>query len=242
MIIALGNSTVEIIPVIDLKSGRVVRARMGRRDEYRPIETPLARTSGAVDVVGGLLSLYPFRRLYVADLDAIESIGDNNSSLERLRLAYPDLLLWVDNGVRDLSAARDWLAAGWGDLVLGSETQKDGDVVRRLADDPRIVLSLDFRSDAFQGPAELLANPDLWPQRIIAMTLARVGSGAGPDFNRLGALRRAASGRKLYAAGGVRDIADIKTLAKADIAGALVATSLHDGRLGAQDIARAQEL
>jgi HisA/HisF family protein len=242
MIIALGNSTVEIIPVIDLKGGRVVRARMGRRDEYRPIETPLARTSGAVEVVGGLLSLYPFRRLYVADLDAIESIGDNNSTLERLRLVYPDLSLWVDNGVRDLRAARDWLAEEWGALVLGSETQKDADVVRGLADDRRVVLSLDFRGDAFQGPAELLANPDLWPQRIIAMTLARVGSGAGPDINRLGALRRAAPSRKLYAAGGVRDIADIETLAQAEIAGALVATSLHDGRLGAQDIARAQEL
>ena len=147
----------EIIPVIDLKGGCVVRARLGRRDEYRPIETPLSRTSGAVDIVAGLLSLYPFQRLYVADLDAIESTGDNNRILERLRVVFPDLSLWVDNGVRDLGAARAWLGAEWGDLVLGSETQKDAHDAHALASDPRIVLSLDFRGDAFQGPSELLA-------------------------------------------------------------------------------------
>ena len=53
----------------------------------------------------------------------------------------------------------------------------------------RIVLSLDFRGDAFQGPQEILAEPALWPQRVIVMTLARVGSGAGPDLERLAAIR-----------------------------------------------------
>ena len=36
------------------------------------------------------------------------------------------------------------------------------------------------------------------------MTLARVGSGSGPDIDRLAALRHAAPARKLYAAGGVQ--------------------------------------
>jgi hypothetical protein len=62
----------EIIPVIDLKGGLVVRARMGQRDQYRPIETPLSPTSHPADVVQGLMSVFPFRTLYVADLDAIE--------------------------------------------------------------------------------------------------------------------------------------------------------------------------
>ena len=70
------------------------------------------------------------------------------------------------------------------------------------------------------------------------MTLARVGSGAGPDMGRLAALRRAAPDRRLYAAGGVRDLADVQALARADIAGALVASALHDERLTAGDIAR----
>jgi HisA/HisF family protein len=233
---------VEIIPVLDLKRGHVVRARLGRRDDYRPIETPLSASSNPVDVARGLLSLHPFRTLYIADLDAIESKGNNDDSLERLREAFAGLSLWIDNGVGDLGVARKWLAAGLGDLVLGSESQRDLRVTQALADDPRVVLSLDFRGETFQGPQALLADPSLWPRRVIAMTLARVGSGAGPDVDRLAALRAAAPDRKFYAAGGVRDIGDIETLARANVAGALIATSLHDGRLGAGEIVRAQSL
>src|SRR5262249_21171637 len=115
----------EIIPVLDLKQGAVVRARMGRRDEYRPIETPLAPTSDPVDVARGLLAVHRFATLYVADLDAIAGRGDNDPELERLRAAFPQLTLWVDNGICDCRSAEDWLAAGLGQLVLGSETQRD---------------------------------------------------------------------------------------------------------------------
>ena len=68
------------------------------------------------------------------------------------------------------------------------------------------------------------------------MTLARVGSGAGPDLDRLRAIREIAAGRDIYAAGGVRDSADLAVLKRAGISGALVATSLHDGRLTGSDL------
>jgi phosphoribosylformimino-5-aminoimidazole carboxamide ribotide isomerase len=233
---------VEIIPVIDLQRGQVVRARLGRRDEYRPIETPLSATSDPVDVARGLLSLHPFQTLYLADLDAIESVGQNDGHIERLRASFPQVSLWVDNGADELAHARGWLDSGLGNLVIGSESQVDLELILALADDPRVVLSLDFRGEAFQGPPELIADPRLWPERVIAMTLSKVGSGAGPDLGRLGALRAAATTRSLHAAGGVRDMADMESLARLGIAGALVSTSLHDGRLTASDIARARSL
>jgi uncharacterized protein related to proFAR isomerase len=71
----------EVIPVIDLKDGVVVHARMGMRSAYAPIETPLSPTSQPNDVARGMLSIFPFRKLYVADLDAIEHKGDNNAAL-----------------------------------------------------------------------------------------------------------------------------------------------------------------
>ena len=43
--------------------------------------------------------------------------------------------------------------------------------------------------------------------------------------------------RRLYAAGGVRGLADLTGLAQVGAAGALVATALHDGSLSAADIA-----
>src|SRR4051794_1159067 len=49
------TQSMEIIPVIDLKDGTVVRARMGRRDQYQPIVTPLSPTSDPLDVARALL-------------------------------------------------------------------------------------------------------------------------------------------------------------------------------------------
>lgn len=227
----------EIIPVIDLQSGTVVHARMGRRDEYGPIRTTLSATSEPVDVARGLLSVHPFTTLYIADLDAIERRGDNRASLEDLKAAFPHLVLWVDNGVARLAEAEQWLATGLGHLVVGSETQTDAALVRRFTEDRRVVLSLDFRGAAFQGPHELLADTACWPGKVIAMTLARVGSGAGPDLELLARVRDAGAPRMIYAAGGVRDAADLAALERAGIAGTLVASSLHDGRLTGADIA-----
>jgi phosphoribosylformimino-5-aminoimidazole carboxamide ribotide isomerase len=226
----------EIIPVIDLKGGVVVRARMGQRDQYRPIETPLSPSSDPVDVVRGLLSVSAFRTLYVADIDAIERRGDARDALMRVKSAFAQLDVWVDNGLADADSARAFLDDGSDHLVLGSEAQTDHLLVENLRDEPRVILSLDFRGDTFIGPPSLLATPAVWPRRIIVMTLARVGSAAGPDFEKLGAIHRLSGRRRVYAAGGLRHAGDLDELKNAGITGVLVASALHDGRLTRADI------
>jgi len=230
---------VNILPVLDLLGGVVVRAQMGERNRYQPIVSPLSPTSDPVDVMRGLLSVHPFTTVYLADLDAIQGTGGNDQALHRLRAEFPALTLWVDNGVAGVDSAQRWLDAGLGQLVVGSESQKDMTLVRHMAGDSRAVLSLDFRGDAFQGPPALLGEVEAWPRTLIVMTLARVGSGTGPDLDRLCSIRDVAAGRDVYAAGGVRDASDLAVLRRAGIAGALVATSLHDGRLRGSDIAAA---
>ncbi|MGA9193715.1 MAG: HisA/HisF-related TIM barrel protein [Pseudolabrys sp.] len=226
----------EIIPVIDLKDGIVVHARMGRRELYRPIQTPFARTSDPIDVVAGVMSIYPFATFYIADLDAIGGSGSNHAAIVRVRQAFPQVTFWLDNGIADLDTATTWLQQGLGHLVLGSETQADTAIVCRVSEDPRFVLSLDFREGEFQGPSTLLTQADCWPQRVIVMTLDRVGSQSGPDLERLRTIKAAAEERSIYAAGGVRDARDLRALANAGIAGALVASSLHNGRITTADI------
>jgi phosphoribosylformimino-5-aminoimidazole carboxamide ribotide isomerase len=228
----------EIVPVIDLKGGAVVRAVGGERASYRPIETPLSPTSDPVDVVAGLLRLFPFRTLYCADLDAIEGRGGSHGPLRRIKAAFPSLALWLDDGCAGAASAGGFLEENPGDhLIIGSESLRDGAVLDGLRAHPRVLLSLDFRGDAFQGPPEVLGRPQLWPDRVIVMTLARVGSGDGPDRDRLSAVRALAGPRRVYAAGGVRNIGDLRVLAADGVAGALVASALHDRRLGADDLA-----
>jgi HisA/HisF family protein len=228
----------DVIPVLDLKGGVVVHARMGMRSQYRPIDTPLSLSSRPIDIARGLLSVHPFTAFYIADLDAIERHADNNAALMELKKAFPDLVFWVDNGVADLGSAMRWLDAGIGCLVIGSETQSNGGLISHFQHDERVVLSLDFRGDAFMGPPALLGDADAWPAHIIVMTLARVGSAVGPDMARLAVIKASAPGKRVYAAGGVRGADDLAALAAAGISGALVATCLHNGALTGAQIAR----
>ena len=144
--------------------------------------------------------------------------------------------MWIDNGAADGAALEAVIAADLGTPVIGSELQHDCALIARHEDSREPVLSLDFRGDAFQGPDEILAEPALWPRRVIVMTLARVGSGAGPDLQRLAAIRAIAGGREIHAAGGVRDAADLKALKAAGAAGALIATALHERRIVSADL------
>ncbi len=226
----------QVIPVIDLMGGVVVRARMGDRASYQPLESPLSRTSDPVAVVNGLLSVYPFSTLYAADLDAIQANGENIPTLRRIRAEFPALQMWVDNGGADPAALEALIGADLGAPVIGSESQRNSALIAQHRGSRRIILSLDFRGDAFQGPGQILAEPALWPRRIIVMTLARVGSAAGPDLARFAAIRSIAGGREIYAAGGVRDTTDLLALKAAGASGALIATALHERRIVGADL------
>jgi len=231
-------TTFSIVPVLDLKAGRVVHARAGERAGYLPIRSRLAESSDVFAVAEGLMSLAVFRRLYIADLDAIEGCGDHATLIARLRQRHPDVELWVDCGIKTPAAAL--ALAGTGVIpVLGSESFAGAELVGTILAQlgaRGCVLSLDYRGDRFVGPPALERNTELWPARVIVMSLSRVGTSAGPDFERLLGTRKYASDRRVFAAGGVRDRADIDHLAAAGITGALVATALHDGRLSAEAI------
>jgi phosphoribosylformimino-5-aminoimidazole carboxamide ribotide isomerase len=172
----------------------------------------------------------------VADLDSILRRGDNCRTLRRLRTAFPALRLWIDNGVDDPTALAAILDGDLGVPVLGSESQRDGALIAAHRGSDRVVLSLDFRNERFVGPCGVLQSPDTWPNRIIVMNLARVGGDAGPDFDRLRAIRAIAGAHAVFAAGGLRDGRDLAEFKALGCAGALVATALHDGRLKRMDL------
>jgi phosphoribosylformimino-5-aminoimidazole carboxamide ribotide isomerase len=226
----------DVTPVIDIKNGQVVHAQGGRRDSYRPIQTPLSPTSAPADVAAGLLRLAPFRKLYIADLDAIEGRAPNDTAIDLIARAVPGVELWVDNGIAGEDAAFGWLERCAHCLVVGSESQTGLETIQALRGEPRVLLSLDFRGDIFQGPAMLLDDPASWPARVIVMTLARVGGAAGPDTERVASIVAKAQGRQVFGAGGVRYDADIGSLEAAGAAGVLVATALHTGALSSAEL------
>jgi phosphoribosylformimino-5-aminoimidazole carboxamide ribotide isomerase len=77
---------------------------------------------------------------------------------------------------------------------------------------------------------------------LIVIDLARVGRGRGIDSDLLARIRSTTPGLTLVAGGGVRGWDDLVHIAKAGCDAALVATALHDGRIGATEIAAARDL
>ncbi|MCB1484070.1 MAG: nickel transporter [Hyphomicrobiaceae bacterium] len=223
----------EVVPVIDVARGEVVRGVKGDRASYKRIVTPLTKSAEPAEVAGALMGLYPFRKIYVADLDGIEGRGRNVHLVPSLSAALGQSEIWIDAGVTSPKAARAVLAAPVTTLIVGSESvEQAGEFSDIAAESPqRTILSLDFRGDEFMGPRRLLEDASVWPDRVIVMTLARVGSEEGPDLARVGEIIARAGRRKVYAAGGVRDAADLVAVKAVGAAGVLVASALHSGRI-----------
>jgi phosphoribosylformimino-5-aminoimidazole carboxamide ribotide isomerase len=229
---------VDVIPVIDVAHGRVVRAVKGKRSGYLPIETPLSPSCEPADVAMGLAKVFPFQKLYVADLDGIEGRGRNTHLVQILSKVLPRAEIWIDAGTGSRSGARSVLAAPVATLVVGTESIETVRVWEEIsAEAPsRTVLSLDFRHGEFMGPEAMLSDSSLWPSRVVVMTLDRVGANNGPDIDRLEGIVSRSKGRLVYAAGGVRDRRDLAEIQKVVVAGALIASALHSGKISADDI------
>lgn len=221
----------QIIPVIDIRMGKVVHARGGCRARYPELESVLTRSSSPAQVLADLLAWHIFPVVYIADLDAIESGQVELARYTALLQRFPELDIWLDTGIRTRSDyAR---VAGLPRLhpVLGSETLMETDLLQA-----RCVLSLDRRQGQVLGEPSLPGKPAGWPENVIAMDLDAVGAAHGPDYGWLSRLRSARADVALYAAGGIRDMADLRRLQQMGLSGVLLASALHDGRLSRMDI------
>lgn len=228
-----------VVPVVDLRRGRVVHARRGERSQYAPIVSTLTASTRPVQVVAALLRLHPFHTLYVADLDAIEGRGDHCAVIDDIARRHPRLELWVDAGLASAEDWERWPLRGRARLVLGSESQRDMSLYDRLRTDgatPAPVVSLDFRQGSYIGPPALFTEAMDAETELLVMHLDRVGAGLGPDYALLDRILSGARRARVYAAGGVRGPHDLARLRGMGVHGALVATAMHRGDLGGADL------
>lgn len=228
----------DLIPVIDLQAGQVVHAVRGERSRYQPVRSSLAAGSDPLVLAPALLRASGARILYVADLDALQGRAPQAAVLAALLAAEPGCTLWLDAGFRDGPHACHLLeqlgdGAARVHPVFGSESLAGRSAAQSaLAVRSRVLLSLDRLGDRALDAAGCWDDTALWPQRVIAMTLDRVGAGTGPDLQTLAALRqRAPQDTQFIGAGGMRNAADLARAAQAGAMAWLVASALHEGRL-----------
>jgi phosphoribosylformimino-5-aminoimidazole carboxamide ribotide isomerase len=230
-----------VIPVIDLKSGAAVHAVRGERERYRPLRSRIVAGSDPVRVARAFREALGLDELYVADLDAIAGGPGHHEIVAGLAR---EARLIVDAGAGDAAGVRQLLDLGAARVVIGTETLADPAALERLRaelPDAPLVLSLDLRAGRVLSPdaelAQLGAAAALarlvqsGVREVIVLDLALVGSGAGPDVALMRELHARFAELELLAGGGVRNVDDLRDLAEAGAAGALVATAIHRGTL-----------
>jgi len=237
---------VQVIPVLDLARGRAVSGRGGRRETYAAVRSRLISTTGdARALVAAYRDALGCDECYVADLDALAGGAVQREALRDLATLGSRLL--VDAGVATPARARDLLADGVRQVIVGLETLPSFDAlaaVIRAVGPARVIFSLDLRNGEPLSISERGGTPvDLARAAVAAgaagllvLDLARVGSGEGADIALLAALRRVHPDVELLAGGGVATVRQLEDLAEVGIDAALVGTALHDGSLSAADL------
>jgi phosphoribosylformimino-5-aminoimidazole carboxamide ribotide isomerase len=237
-----------IVPVLDLQDGHVVRGIGGRRQEYRPIVSPLSASSRPIDVAGAFRQRFSFAELYLADLDAIAGAAPDLNTCAELRAM--GFQLWLDAGVREATTAATLAAASIERVVVGLETVAGPATLQTICSQlgaDRVAFSLDLRQGVPLGDTSAWERPDAWSiagqaialgvKHLILLDLARVGLGGGTGTDDLcGRLAATYPEVQLVAGGGIRDLTDVRRLQRCGVGAVLVATALHDGRIRHEDL------
>ncbi len=232
----------KIVPVIDLLDGTVVHAKKGERQHYKAIQSQLTHSSKPLDVVAALLEYFPFKHLYIADLNAIqklEHVHDNYAAIKDITQKHPELEVWIDAGISSIAESDIWKELDVR-LILGSENfsnLSDYLTVKNQINE-RFLLSLDYLPDGYQGPEALIKNTVHWPNDVILMSLSHVGANLGVNTSLLERFKHASTTHQLYAAGGIRNIEDLEQLGKYNVQGALIATAIHYQQLSPEQLKR----
>jgi phosphoribosylformimino-5-aminoimidazole carboxamide ribotide isomerase len=246
------NSSFQVTPVLDLKNGHAVAAIAGERDHYQPVRSILHATSDPAQLAGALRETFGLRVLYLADLDSIAGNAPDFALYENLIAVGFHLI--VDAGLRNLQSAGRLLELDptSSAIVAGLETLDGPDVLSDLLEKlgpertvfsldlfngrPRIALPGAWSSD---NPLELTAEAiERGARRLLLLDVARVGTGRGlGTLSLLSQIRADHPDVEISAGGGISRMAEVVELKNAGAGAALIASALHDGRIGPGELA-----
>ena len=236
-----------LYPAIDLKAGEVVRLKRGEMDQATVYSADPAAQAASFAAAG-------FGWVHVVDLDgAFAGKPANAEAVRAILAAVPGLPVQLGGGIRDMTTAEAWLAAGVARIILGSAAVKDPDFARAAcrAFPGRVALGLDARDGyvATEGWAETsdvtarelaLRFADAGAAAIIFTDIARDGMLTGSNEELAAELARTVP-IPVIASGGLASVADIVALRRANegalkaagagIAGAILGGALYDGRV-----------
>jgi phosphoribosylformimino-5-aminoimidazole carboxamide ribotide isomerase len=228
---------VDLLPAIDIRSGRVVRLSQGeptRQTVYG--DDPVAVAERFVEQGA--------QWIHLVDLDRAFGSGDNLDTIRRIaeRVAAR-VQLQLGGGFRSLDLLQAGLALGVARIVIGTAAATDPEFVPAAVaavGSVRLAMGIDARQGyvALRGwtettslRAEDLARKVLREgiETVVYTDIGRDGMLEGPDLS--GAVALQSLGARVIASGGVTTTDDIQSACRAGLAGVIVGRALYEGRI-----------
>ncbi|MGQ9542885.1 MAG: 1-(5-phosphoribosyl)-5-[(5-phosphoribosylamino)methylideneamino]imidazole-4-carboxamide isomerase [Candidatus Bathyarchaeia archaeon] len=224
-----------VIPSIDLLRGRCVRLFQGDPSKFREYYQDPEEASIFFQSQGAPM-------LHIVDLDAALGLGDNLKVISRI-VKSARIKIQVGGGVRSMERAKQLLDLGVFRVVFGTACIRRPELVSEVSTifgKDRVAAAIDVKngSPAIEG----------WRSKVsleyveVAKKLESLGVGTliftsvnadgtlrGPALNDVKRLVRAL-GIPVIASGGVRDLDDIRELARIGVQGVIVGTALYEKR------------
>lgn len=225
-----------VIPAVDLRDGACVQLVGGRYEDER------VRLPDPVGVAADWRDA-GFSELHLIDLDAATGRGSNAGALEQILSMRGMVRCQIGGGIRSDEGVARWVDLGAERVIVGTRAIADPDWLERMAclHPGRIVVAADVRErevvthgwSAGSGldiSAFIARIAPLPLAGILVTAVHREGLLAGPD---LALVNDIVAGLEvpLQISGGVRDLADLKLLAEAGAARAVVGMAFYTGGL-----------
>ncbi len=235
----------EIYPAVDIKDGRAVRLEQGDFERVTVFDdSPLAAARRWAEAGAGWI--------HMVDLDGARSGRPVNAELVRETVKGVEARVQLGGGLRDMAAVEAALGLGLGveRVVLGTAAVENRDLLVEACGmyPERIVVGIDARDGlvATHGWAQDTAVTALWAiedvslpgvAAIVFTDIGRDGMMKGPNMESLKAAVKAA-GVPLIASGGISTIEDVRAVAEAGAAGAIIGRALYDGSINLAEALR----
>lgn len=237
----------QIWPAIDLRGGKCVRLRQGDYDQETIFNDNPAAVAREFQAAGA-------KHLHIVDLDGAREGSPVNLPAVQDIVAAVEMECELGGGVRDKQSIDELLGFGLNRLVVGTSAIKRPEWFRGVCQKypHRLVLGIDARdgkvatdgwletsSVAAVELAQQFANEPL--AAIVYTDIATDGMMAGPNVR---AMKEMQQGLDLpvVASGGVTTINDVRALAEAGLAAAIVGRALYEGAFDLSEAIRvAQE-
>lgn len=225
-------------PAIDLMDGRVVRLEEGRFDRQTVYAEDPLETAQAMEAAG-------LKYLHVVDLDGAKARTPKQLHVLETLAKHTGLRIDYGGGIATTEAAQAVLDAGAAQVNIGSVAAKQPALFRRWLSDfgpEKFVLCADCRDsrvvvNGWQTTTDhsvvafIQEYVATGVQDVLVTDISRDGMLNGPSLGLYMLLLKAIPSLRLVASGGVRDITDLKSLARIGVQDVVVGRAIYEGRL-----------